>query len=174
MGKPVYGAAVSVNYRPTLLPLKNDVTITKPDGSFVLENLPEGTYRVDGLRKGPITMVGHVDNVKVGASGDAKPIRIELLSEGGRLESYVYEMANGKPLPAAWCQMAAGEQPFGHNSKRDDAGKLVVHDIPAGTYTVQIGAYSFSNVKREVDKGGEGNDDPGMCCMRRGRLSCWH
>lgn len=150
-GGPVSGAAVSVSYRPPLLPLKHVVTLSRSDGSFLLESLPAGAYRVDGVKKGVVTVVGHVDNVELGAAGDAKPIRLELSGEGGTLESYVYEMANGKPLPAAWCHLASGSTPYAHSSKRDDGGKMMVRDLPPGKYTVQIGAYSYSNVEREVE-----------------------
>jgi len=147
--KPVAGAQISV--RRSIPANEEDeinpatwYAVSKPDGSFMVENLFPDVYGVTASKKD--LGMDLVENVIVPENAPSRPVTLYLGSDaGGSLVSLALDLDGGKPLPEAWCRLttAAGTR-FHHGQTRDSDGILRIENIPSGGYLVEVSSEGYS------------------------------
>lgn len=121
---------------------------TDSTGKFQFEGLEAGTYSVTASKEGAgLASKGNL------AVTDQTPAYAELRlsGEGGTLESVALNIADGKPIPSAWCYLIGPEGQLSHAEKRNAEGLLTIENIPPGSYRVQVSAWSFSVSEKNVE-----------------------
>ncbi len=143
-GRPLHGATISLSWRAT----GTDVPVhfsarTGVDGSFAIEQLPDGAYFVHVRREGFVDPPGmHTARqveVRGGATIDIGDVR---LLRGGVLTGRVLD-EHGEPVERA--RVTPILRPLGHElltpigriTTTDDRGVYRAHGLTPGTYTVR-------------------------------------
>ena len=122
--------------------------IVKPDGSFVINNIPDGQIRVSVHGVGPNSFIKSVRYGTVESPGREftippgvnSPLEITLSSRGGRVTGLA-TMADAVPASSAWIVLvpdAADRQKVWlfKETNTDQSGRFEIRGIPPGEYEV--------------------------------------
>lgn len=132
-GGPLAGAMVVLTTPPPGAPQGTHQTVSLHDGSFSVEGVPPGSYRL-------ILMAGLVVEVRLLEVAADQEVVVELAS--GAAEVTVLSAA-GTPLKEATLEVArqvAGIEPFQVPARlfTDDRGFAALPRLAAGTYVIQV------------------------------------
>ena len=150
-GKPVVGALVDLVHDPRnpAEPLRRYRSVTRTDGTFAVEHLPAGPYRVQ-LQSGAWRTERAIEL----EPGDR--LQLDLEAWAGRLRGKVVTRA-GDPVPGAYVDAAPlgddgrpVESPGFHAEGRSGPdGTFVLRGVPVGRYTVSVTAVGLPPGRRE-------------------------
>jgi protocatechuate 3,4-dioxygenase beta subunit len=113
--------------------------VSKPDGSFVIQELTEGTYSL--IVEAPGWGTRRLNRIEA----DAQDVLIEMIQQG-TVEGQVIDRASGQPVPTFQAIVRAvipnspvyGRRVGVQDVKNDPQGKYAVGGLDSGSYVVEI------------------------------------
>lgn len=119
--------------------------VSQPDGSFVIEELTEGTYSL--IVEAPGWGTRRLNRIEA----DAQDVLIEMIQQGS-VEGQVIDRASGQPVPTFLAIVRAvipnspvyGRRVGVQDVKNDPQGKYLVGGLDSGSYVVEIQAEGYA------------------------------
>jgi len=121
--------------------------LTDASGSYVIENLPAGTYKVKPEAEGYAGTMAEDISVTAGETTSGVDFT---LSAGGSLSGTVTD-SGGTPLEEVNINIWVPGEGFGEDwEETEDDGTYLIEGIPAGTYTVEAYLEGYDEVEVNV------------------------
>ena len=133
-GQPVAGADLIIRDSRNITVYGQDVIASGEDGSFSINNLTAGNYKliISMPRKGCAEWVAQPVDVTLEAGQVCNDIKVEL-SKGGLLEVHVTESGNNKPLEEAYVSVYSERDGRSFSTQSDNDGIARMRLLP-GVY----------------------------------------
>ncbi|MEQ8819315.1 MAG: carboxypeptidase regulatory-like domain-containing protein [Sumerlaeia bacterium] len=157
-GEPIPGVRISAepDNPPTSLTFEElgVSAVTDREGRFELKPSFDSTFRITA---------SHADYqtetlTALPSSGEASQIEIVLEpASGATITSVVYSLDTEGPLQKAWCYLTAADgTPYRFDpSHRGADGVLTMNNIPPGRYDMEISAWGYSVLERQIEVAAE-------------------
>lgn len=129
-------------------------------GGGGVQSADDGTFRLPDRPPGPITLVAYKQDLgysdpaegEVPEQGDSEEIVVRMNSGGtGTLVSTAYNVDTGGPIANAYLTLSSPKGRIPQNQRRGEDGVLTVTGLPAGAYTVEVGAMGYTTSQQSVE-----------------------
>jgi protocatechuate 3,4-dioxygenase beta subunit len=157
-GNPIAGEFVSVwreesAWEERLLMRHEPIAVTKSDGSFTLENLPEGSYIISASFGVAVGLVTTWQNVRV-RGGETAKVTVTVISEMPTV-SITGEVIDSSGKPVSGATVLVNSEPM-LRAVTDENGRFSFSEIPAfrynrpATYSVTVMKPGFASRSETV------------------------
>lgn len=137
-GRPVTGFALTPRFARTVI---------GPDGTFVVDDVPQGTHRVSILAPGFLRASLEEIRLDAGQRIDLGRVRLQ---RGARVAGVVLD-PSGRPLPGARVRVRAGGEWVAGESVADMRGGFALDGLPADALEARVTHPRFAETRAAAD-----------------------